>query len=320
MLDYFILELEKLDKYIRIFKKSVVYNHGARLISNDVPIWLGQDPKKNKYPWSSPYVAFGNNPIIYTDPDGRASILSHYIITKSAMSEIGYSKQVSDIIAHLASTYADGAGGWVIYFWNLGYRGLVKREGIDYQDRSNSQKEANVIWHSMMTDKEKNNGMTEQEAMLRGMSFGWTEIIEATKKGDNKKRAKKFAVGIHALQDGYFHKGVAFSDHIGHNFSSVAYLINDILPDYEAVLITYSAVLVHSVLISNSKTPIENMISYNGGVLDLKGMNETQLNKVKTAFIKAGYRINKIENKDENKFQIEEITKSKDTEKENKNE
>jgi len=54
-----------------IKEKGGVYNHGARLISNDVPMWFSRDPKESSFPWSSPYVAFGNNPINAIDPDGR---------------------------------------------------------------------------------------------------------------------------------------------------------------------------------------------------------------------------------------------------------
>jgi len=54
-----------------IKEKGGVYNHGARLISNDVPMWFSRDPLEGEYPWSSPYVAFGNNPVLYIDPDEK---------------------------------------------------------------------------------------------------------------------------------------------------------------------------------------------------------------------------------------------------------
>jgi RHS repeat-associated protein len=35
--------------------------------------WLSLDPLMGKFPWQSPYVAFDNNPLYYTDPNGGAS-------------------------------------------------------------------------------------------------------------------------------------------------------------------------------------------------------------------------------------------------------
>jgi RHS repeat-associated protein len=35
--------------------------------------WKSLDPLKAQFPWQSPYVAFDNNPIIYTDPRGLAA-------------------------------------------------------------------------------------------------------------------------------------------------------------------------------------------------------------------------------------------------------
>jgi len=36
--------------------------------------WLSVDPLAHEFPWSSPYVAFNNNPIVFIDPDGRAAV------------------------------------------------------------------------------------------------------------------------------------------------------------------------------------------------------------------------------------------------------
>ena len=36
--------------------------------------WLSLDPLMAQFPWMSPYVAFDNNPIYYTDPYGLSSM------------------------------------------------------------------------------------------------------------------------------------------------------------------------------------------------------------------------------------------------------
>ncbi|NQX98281.1 MAG: hypothetical protein HRT73_10445, partial [Flavobacteriales bacterium] len=35
--------------------------------------WVSLDPLASDFPWQSPYVAFDNNPIIFTDPYGDAA-------------------------------------------------------------------------------------------------------------------------------------------------------------------------------------------------------------------------------------------------------
>ncbi|HRP03260.1 MAG TPA: RHS repeat-associated core domain-containing protein [Candidatus Kapabacteria bacterium] len=46
------------------------YDFGARILDPRVGRWLSLDPLASKFPWSSPYVAMGNNPVIMVDPDG----------------------------------------------------------------------------------------------------------------------------------------------------------------------------------------------------------------------------------------------------------
>jgi len=59
-----------------IKEKGGVYNHGARLISNDVPMWFSRDPLEYLFSNRSTYVAFNNNPISYIDPDGKVGLQS----------------------------------------------------------------------------------------------------------------------------------------------------------------------------------------------------------------------------------------------------
>ena len=44
---------------------------GARYYDPDISIWLSRDPLADKYPYQSPYVYCGNNPLRIIDPDGR---------------------------------------------------------------------------------------------------------------------------------------------------------------------------------------------------------------------------------------------------------
>jgi len=50
---------------------AFAYDFGARMFDSRVGIFTSRDPHESSYPHLSPYSAFGNNPIIYIDPDGR---------------------------------------------------------------------------------------------------------------------------------------------------------------------------------------------------------------------------------------------------------
>ena len=47
------------------------YDFGARMYDPRLARWLSLDPQNSKYPYFSPYVAFGNNPNYFIDPGGE---------------------------------------------------------------------------------------------------------------------------------------------------------------------------------------------------------------------------------------------------------
>ena len=50
------------------------YDYGARIYDPILCQWTSPDPLTGEYPWMSPYVYCGNNPIKYVDPDGKEPI------------------------------------------------------------------------------------------------------------------------------------------------------------------------------------------------------------------------------------------------------
>ncbi|HRP03156.1 MAG TPA: hypothetical protein PLE30_10965 [Candidatus Kapabacteria bacterium] len=64
-------------------KKLTSYNEGMgnsysteyRFYDNRAGRWLSLDPLASKFPWSSPYVAMGNNPVIFTDVRGDSAFV-----------------------------------------------------------------------------------------------------------------------------------------------------------------------------------------------------------------------------------------------------
>ena len=52
------------------------YNFGARIYDPRIGKWLAVDPKASVYPGISPYVAFGNDPLYFIDPEGETLVVS----------------------------------------------------------------------------------------------------------------------------------------------------------------------------------------------------------------------------------------------------
>jgi len=51
------------------------YDFGARILDVRLGRWMSRDPQAGKYPYFSPYVAMGDNPIIYIDPGGETIVV-----------------------------------------------------------------------------------------------------------------------------------------------------------------------------------------------------------------------------------------------------
>jgi len=153
--------------------------------------------------------------------------------------------------------------------------------GIDYSKTAESQNEKNSMWHSMMSDKEAEDGMTEGQAMARGLKFGWDNIFES----DGGKDLGKLGQGLHALQDAIAHEGARTSDHLGFNWSSIKKFGKDLYGSTaEAEKLTKSALIVLDVI--NGKK--DNLKS--GDTLDLRGMSSNQFKQFLDGLLKLGFK------------------------------
>ena len=161
------------------------------------------------------------------------------------------------------------------------------RSGIDYSGTANSQitdwnpgsNSYNYnIWHSMRSPQEREqNTITEEQAMQRGLEFGWSKVFESASYGKlssltkNTRGAESFGQGIHALQDAFAHRG---TDHDNHSLVKDQFpsLIKNGMQDFtKALAITKSAINVHHLMSGNFDMLAESKIT-----IYTDGMNADQ--------------------------------------------
>jgi hypothetical protein len=255
----------------------------------DVGRWAVVDPKSEAYYPLSGYQYALDNPIANFDTQGKWTVSRHYMLTLNAVSAAGVGFEQADLIAYYASVWADNPG-LMIAGNNVvsPYPMLAYRSGIDHSLTEDSQKTDwegagynNNIWHSMRSNWEKTQyesgameGISAEAAMQRGMEFGWSKIFDSAREGklgDLKKNSKgieAFGQGMHALQDGYAHRGVSMN---GHSTP------NDIWGNSsEAGAISRSTVMVHSIM-SGDMSGFNKMLKDGKASLDLTGIGQDNL-------------------------------------------
>ncbi|WP_157450525.1 RHS repeat-associated core domain-containing protein, partial [Chryseobacterium sp. CCH4-E10] len=268
-------------------QETGMYDYGERFYMPELGRFGISDRFNEKFPSITVYSYASNNSILFIDKNGDYAVSVHYDITYKQMLKLGYSASRADLIAHYSSTYVDHPNSGALRADNILHNktGIVTayRKGIDYSITAKSQDEVNSKWHSMMSDEEAENGMTEYQAMLRGLSFGWNNIFTYANSSDDSKIGN-LGQGIHALQDAIAHKGIKTNDHLGYNFSSGKKLTNDMYGSTkEAELLTRSALIVVSTIRG------EKMDFKKGETLDFRGMSKNQFNQFVQALLKQGF-------------------------------
>jgi RHS repeat-associated protein len=92
---------------------------GARKYDADIARWTTNDPKKEKYPNYTPYNYAADNPVYFTDPDGKDIIVNDekgkaykYSVGAAGSSENKYIQKTFSVLNELyENTAADANGG-----------------------------------------------------------------------------------------------------------------------------------------------------------------------------------------------------------------
>ena len=268
----------------QVFIGDCLADYGAQMYDRERGRWLTQDPLQQ---YHSPYVFCGNNPINNIDVDGNWSVTNHYLMTRKALAQYGITGQQAELLSYYASMYADNPSRGVRFLNNVfHYREkiLLKISSIDHSgtaisqetdwDPSSPHENANIRhsmrsnWEAQAYSEGREGGISKRDAQLRGMRFGWKNILSSANKGSlatfvkNNVGIQMFGVGLHALQDGYGHAGVSMKEHDE---------IADVWGDTRASeRITQSAIYVHQI-VSGDWSNLGGRID-----LDLTGMSNAQ--------------------------------------------
>lgn len=123
-------------------------------------------------------------------------------------------------------------------------------------------------WEAQAYSEGREGGISQRDAQLRGMQFGWKNILGSAQMGSlssfvkDSEGIQMFGVGLHALQDGYGHAGVSMNEHNP---------LADVFGNKKSSMrITQSAIYVHQI-VSGDWSNLEGQID-----LDLTGMSSAQ--------------------------------------------
>ena len=141
------------------------YDFGARIYDPRLGRWLSLDPSQAKYPYLSPYNAFDNNPIYFSDPDGKdaiATIQGNTITISAKIYIIGYKATKEKA----ASMQKDIMGYW---------------GGKDFKYKGKDGKEYNVKFDvQVVSYEDKENAKSSKQALTDG-NYNLVRLADETK-------------------------------------------------------------------------------------------------------------------------------------------
>lgn len=172
--------------------------------------WLSLDPLMMKYPNMSPYVAFNDNPVYFTDPLG----LEGGPPANPSNGEV-YTDKNGQQFQYLIGD--DGEGSWG------SYRGEFQVESTQYKYGLNPDKYYSVGGNGRLTE----TGMMYNNS-LRGSI--WTLLLDVHYSNENKKAEQKLQDKINAYHN--FRKNLAYNEAVNeyNKSQNIFYLMYEISP------------------------------------------------------------------------------------------
>jgi RHS repeat-associated protein len=106
-------------------EETGLYYYGVRYYDPRTSIWQSVDPHADQYPDLSPYCAFGDNPIFFTDPDGRDIVPTKTFLASAYGAVYKNLRKTNSAYNTVLSRYASSAA----YNFSLGYGDSKVPEG-----------------------------------------------------------------------------------------------------------------------------------------------------------------------------------------------
>ncbi len=100
-----------------------MYDYGARFYDPSISLWTSVDPLTEQMPQFSPYVYTFNNPIIYTDPDGKFPIIP-WLLKASSGAAADFMAQAS-----MAYLFDSNVNSWTDAFGSVNKLQVLRSGG-----------------------------------------------------------------------------------------------------------------------------------------------------------------------------------------------
>ncbi len=162
------------------------YDFSARFKTVDLPPFTTIDPRAEKYYSVSPYVYCSNNPMLYTDPDGKEKLPYHFIPTTNAYHAVMYpDDKAIHIFAHGNNAEMRLEGfmnrNMVSVYDGDGLNRLLSVASETWKNRSKYD-QLTIVLHSCNVAEKGDNGTSLAERISASPEFKNHIIIAPNKK------------------------------------------------------------------------------------------------------------------------------------------
>ena len=203
-------------------KETGLYYYGARYYDPRISMFLGVDPKAEKYASWSQYAYTFDNPIIFVDPDGMWPVYTHYRMTKKALMNVGVSKATAREIAHYSATYADHPSKLVLaanqvlgVFAGVNPKNLSYKDGVNYSKTEEAQSYNRKDMLSIHATKGKDEDISNKQAVDRTKDEA-TATFEKYKGKDlntlSTEEKQEVGMAFHQTEDVDAHQGCTWAE------------------------------------------------------------------------------------------------------------